>query len=154
MKQRQKSGSILVVDDETDFLELIQVIFSEAYNVRGVTTVEDALRELRQVNTDIVLLDVHLPRRSGWDVLRTLAQQPAAPPVIVVTADGRAQIRAQAEQLGAVYTLVKPVVPRQLRKIVERCMEAYRSLHGVPASRRALAAALLNAELQASIGLL
>jgi DNA-binding NtrC family response regulator len=114
-------ASILAVDDEVEFHELIQAIFSRTHNVRGVTSVEAALRVLQQSPIDVVLLDVRLPGRAGWDLLRILARKPDSPPVIVVTADACNQVRVQAERLGAAHTFFKPVTPQQLREAVKHC---------------------------------
>jgi DNA-binding response OmpR family regulator len=113
-----------VVDDEVEFHELIRAIFAGTHEVIGVTNVEDALRVLRQSHVNVVLLDVRLPRRPGWDLFRALPRYANSPPVIVVTADASAQTRRRAEEYGAVYTVFKPIVPRQLRKMVKLCEDA------------------------------
>lgn len=120
-QHKLKKRAILVIDDEEEFHELIRAIFADTHTVSGATRVDEALRMLRQTQFDVVLLDLLLPYRSGWEVLRALSSRPDAPPVIVITAVGDKQVRAQAEELGAVYTVVKPIVPRQLRKMVEYC---------------------------------
>lgn len=124
MKHRQPA--ILVVDDEIAFHDLVRVIFGSTREVVGVTGVEEALRLLRKGDIGIVLLDVHLPTRSGLDLLQVLSRSPSAPPVIVVTADTSSRISRQAEMLGAVNTVSKPIVPRQLRRMVDFCENARR----------------------------
>ncbi len=117
----RRQPALLVVDDEVEFHELIRAIFAGTHDVVGVTSVEDAIRVLRQSPIAVVLLDVRLPRRPGWELFRFLSRQPNPPPVIVVTADASNQTRMRAEELGAVYTVFKPIVPRQLRKMVKFC---------------------------------
>ncbi|MCZ7545333.1 MAG: response regulator [Anaerolineae bacterium] len=117
----RRQPSILVVDDEVEFHELIRAVFAGTHEIIGVTNVEDAIRVLRQVQVSVILLDIRLPRRPGWELFRTLSRQPAPPPVIVITADASNQTRIRAEEMGAVYTVFKPIVPRQLRKMVKLC---------------------------------
>lgn len=125
-REGRRREIILVVDDEVEFHELIRAIFSATHDIMGVTNVEDALRALRSTNPNVVLLDVHLPRRPGWELLRKLGRQNGAPPVIVITADARNQVRVQAEELGAACAVFKPIVPRQLRKMVQMLEEGGR----------------------------
>ena len=120
MGRSRRRGTILVVDDEVEFHMLIQAIFSHTHDVDGATTVEHALQILKQKQRyiDVILLDIRLPGRDGWDLMRILSKRRDMPPIIVITADKKQQYIVQAERLGATYTLFKPIVPSQLRKLV------------------------------------
>lgn len=108
--------NILVVDDDTDFHLLIKFTFSGLHEVYGAQTVDEALCFLDRARIDLVLLDINLPGRMGWDFLRAVRERTSAPPVIVVTQDDRSAVKKQAEQLGALDTFFKPVVPTLLRR--------------------------------------
>ena len=105
---------ILAVDDNTVNLTVLErTLRGAAYeNIECVTdphAVEDALVKNPP---DLVFLDLHMPGRDGFDVLRALAPQIADPdllPVCVITADSEIEVRRRALQMGARDFLVKPI---------------------------------------------
>jgi two-component system, OmpR family, alkaline phosphatase synthesis response regulator PhoP len=109
--------TILIVDDEQDIVQLL------AYNLKkeGYRTLEafDGLQALAMAarhRPDLVLLDVMLPGRDGWDVLRTLRGEPetAGIPVIFLTAKDSEIDQVVGLELGAHDYIVKPVSMRIL----------------------------------------
>jgi len=70
---------------------------------------------------DLVLLDLNLPARSGFEVLQWIRDQPrlAALPVVVISSSGRPEDRERARQLGADDYLVKPASPLRLVDTVQ-----------------------------------
>jgi len=102
---------ILLVEDEANILEAIGFILSrDGWEVLGHGKGETALAEIERVAPDILVLDVMLPGRSGFDILRELRGQPetASLPVLLLTAKGQARDREQAMALGANAFLTKP----------------------------------------------
>ena len=69
---------------------------------------------------DVIVSDVNMPGLSGLDVLAALRCADWTTPVILITAFGDQQIRAEAEALGAARRLDKPVDPGALRAAVAR----------------------------------
>ncbi|MBN1283864.1 MAG: response regulator [Anaerolineae bacterium] len=126
---RRGPCTILVVDDDTDFHLLIKFTFSGLHEVYGTQTVDEALSFLQRTPVDLVLLDINLPGRMGWDLLDALRQMASAPPVIVVTQDTRSVVRKQAEQLGAANTFFKPIVPTMLRRYGLAVLDINRNSH-------------------------
>jgi DNA-binding response OmpR family regulator len=105
------SNRILLVEDEANILEAIGFILSrDGWEVLGHGKGETALAEIERVAPDILVLDVMLPGRSGFDILRDLRAQPAteALPVLLLTAKGQTRDREQAMALGANAFLTKP----------------------------------------------
>lgn len=105
------SGRILLIEDEANILEAIGFILSRAgWEVQGHGNGATALDEVARVSPDVVVLDVMLPGRSGFDILSDLRGQPgtAALPVLMLTAKGQAKDREQAMALGANAFLTKP----------------------------------------------
>jgi two-component system response regulator AtoC len=72
----------------------------------------------------VVLLDLGLPRKNGFDVLQAICVEPQAPPVVVVTARDDMDSTVRAVQLGAYEYLVKPVDIDRLRLVVKRALES------------------------------
>ena len=105
------ANRILLVEDETNILEAIGFILSrDGWEVLGHGKGETAIDEIARVAPDILVLDVMLPGRSGFDILRDLRDQPETEglPVLLLTAKGQARDREQAMALGANAFLTKP----------------------------------------------
>lgn len=107
--------NILVVDDEEDILELIRYNLSkEGYQVSSVMSGEDALKQARAKNPDLLLLDLMLPGMDGLDVCRILKgeNQTKRIPVIILSARGEEADIVAGLELGADDYIVKPFSPR------------------------------------------
>lgn len=118
-----KNKTILVVDDEPDFCELV------AYRLRRegceVITAGDgltALEKARWQTPDLILLDLMLPELDGLSVCEILRQHPATAdiPVIMVTACESAPLRKYSLENGAQSYLIKPVNEQEMVQRV-RC---------------------------------
>lgn len=110
MKPRLEGTTILVVDDDPDVLESM----STALEVEGaeVATAQDgneAVRLAREEKPDLVVLDVMLPRRSGFLALERIKGNEDSPLVIMVTANEGKRHEAYAVTLGVDAYLQKPV---------------------------------------------
>ena len=109
---------ILIVDDEPLLVETI------AYNLEkaGFETLraydgESALEQARQGRPDLVVLDVMLPKISGWEVCRALRQDPQYrldAPILLLTARSDETDKARGRALGADDYMVKPFAMREL----------------------------------------
>ena len=86
---------VLVVDDDAVVGGLLQIIGTRAgMAVDKASDGLDALEKLRSDSYDLLMLDLMMPRVSGYDILRHLEVQPRCPRVVVVTAAGDAQLAA------------------------------------------------------------
>ncbi|MCE9593623.1 MAG: response regulator transcription factor [Planctomycetes bacterium] len=100
---------ILVVEDEPAMAAgLDYALKKEGYDVECVGDGEAALASLRRSSPDLVLLDVMLPRRSGFDVLAALRRDGRSVPVILLTAKGQEIDKVQGFDLGADDYVTKP----------------------------------------------
>jgi two-component system, OmpR family, alkaline phosphatase synthesis response regulator PhoP len=110
-------AKILVVDDEADILELVRYnLAKQQYRVIAVMSGEDALRNARDVNPDLILLDLMLPGIDGLDVCKILKsnQDTQAIPIIMLTAKGEEADIILGLELGADDYMTKPFSPRVL----------------------------------------
>ncbi len=108
---------VLVVEDESDILELIRYNLSkEGYAVETAATGEQALLAARRMQPDVVLLDLMLPGVDGLDVCRTLKADPRTNrvPIIMVTAKGEDVDVITGLEVGADDYLTKPFSPKVL----------------------------------------
>ena len=104
-------GQILLIDDEPNIIEAIRFILTRAgYTVTSHGNGLDAVAVIAAARPDLVILDLMLPGRSGYDILQDLRSNPAhaALPVLMLTAKGQPRDREMAERLGASRFLSKP----------------------------------------------
>jgi len=118
----------LVDDNHTNLALLEQVLSTAGYrNVRSIEDPNEIENELRWHPPDLVLLDLHMPGRDGFEVLRALAPWVGPPdylPVCVVTADTSVELKRRALQLGARDFLLKPVDAVEVMMRVRNLLEA------------------------------
>ena len=115
---------ILVVDDERSVREsLSKVLQAEGYEVLLAANGQVAIEQLAKGSVDLVLLDIGLPVKDGWDTLGWLAEVTPLKPVIVIT--GRWKQAGLAAAAGADVLMEKPLdVPMLFQIIHELLQEA------------------------------
>lgn len=108
---------ILVVDDEPDFVELLQEFLTgKGYEVITASDGEEALRKVKEERPHLILLDVRMPRMNGLEVLRQVRLIDQEVGVIMVTAANEEETGRQAMELGAFDYIVKPVDLKYLER--------------------------------------
>lgn len=102
---------ILIAEDEPIILETLSFLLShEGWTVDSVGHGDEVMGAIRRKRPGVVLLDVMLPGRSGFDVLRALRADPdhADTPVLILTARGQNHDRQLAQDLKADAFITKP----------------------------------------------
>ena len=121
-KARVRSLRILVADDQqANRTVLTRILERAGHRVQTVNDGEQALDVLEQGNVDLAVVDMHMPRFTGLDVMRQLRFMQAGSkqtPVIVLSADATAQSIKDAEEAGAPAYLTKPVVVSRLLETI------------------------------------
>ncbi len=106
---------ILVVDDEAHIVDVVRAYLArEGHEVLTAGDGETALELARTQSPDLIVLDVMLPRRSGFDVLRALRTGAWSGAVIMLTARDDVIDRVAGLELGADDYVTKPMEPREL----------------------------------------
>lgn len=109
------TAHILIVDDDRDLAAMLADFMGhEGFTVALAADETSALQQLADQSFDLVILDVMLPGRSGFDVLRDIRRQKPRLPVLMLTARGEAIDRILGLELGADDYLPKPFDPREL----------------------------------------
>jgi two-component system alkaline phosphatase synthesis response regulator PhoP len=111
------SQRILVVDDDPQIVRLLRASLEQAgFQVFVATDGETALHMLRRERPDLVVLDLMLPDRDGWDVTRVMRSDAtlAHTPVIMLTARVEHHDRIAGLELGADDYVTKPFHPGEL----------------------------------------
>src|SRR5688572_8516943 len=88
---------ILIVDDEPDLLDILSIIFRAfGFETATASNGEDAVTAVRSAPPDVVLMDVMMPRMTGFDACRVLKADPSTRGIPVVMLSARAQHDDQA----------------------------------------------------------
>mgnify|MGYP001004446407 CR=1 FL=1 len=105
---------ILVADDDENIVELISLYLrKEGFAVIAARDGGEALQKIAQQEPDLVLLDIMMPVKDGWEVCREVRQRYRVP-VIMLTARGEAYDKILGLELGADDYITKPFNPREL----------------------------------------
>ena len=108
-------AKILIVDDEPEIVRgLEDNLRFEGYQTAAATNGQEALALALTGAPDLILLDIMMPRMSGWDVCRALREKGIEVPVIMLTARGEEVDRVRGLELGADDYVTKPFSLREL----------------------------------------
>lgn len=125
-------GQILVVDDEPSVCDLVSLYLTrEGYQVATLPDGRAVLSRVREDNPDLVVLDIMLPGRDGWDLCRQIRRESGVP-IIMLTARSDDGDKILGLELGADDYLTKPFNPREL---VARIKSVLRRAEG-PSARK------------------
>lgn len=109
------STHVMIVEDDESVREMMDIALSQAgYQVSAVSNGQSALDLLNRQRFQLVLLDVHMPRMSGLELLGAMRRMKTAPPVVMVSANTQGETVRQALSLGCSGYLAKPFSPRDL----------------------------------------
>jgi CheY-like chemotaxis protein len=115
-------AKILIAEDEPDIRDLLAFTLRFAgHEVFAATNGEEAVELAPQVNPDLVLMDVRMPRMTGYEACRMLKANPALKdiPVVFLSAKGQESEIQQGLEAGAEEYLLKPFAPDQLTNRVK-----------------------------------
>ena len=119
-----EAPSLLITDDDAAFRETLRGVFEP----RGFRTYlagdgEEAMRIVRDEEVHLVLLDMHMPKLTGLEVLRLLKQFKSILPIILLSAGLDEWLIDQARRAQAFSVLPKPVSGRQITGIVRQALK-------------------------------
>lgn len=115
------NAKILVVEDQPDIQMTLRLSLEvDGYDVSLASDAAEAIAALDRSTPDLMLLDITLPRTSGWELLTKLRADPRfeSLPVVVLTALPGEQVAARAAEHGATGWLAKPFDVVQLAEAV------------------------------------
>ncbi|MCF6273275.1 MAG: response regulator [Rhodobacteraceae bacterium] len=107
---------VLIIEDEPNIVESLRFLLErEGLEVTDQPDGAKAMESIKNTLPDLVILDVMLPNRSGFDILRDLHNAFTAPPkVMVLTAKGQARDRLTAEEIGVDLFMTKPFSNKEI----------------------------------------
>ncbi len=116
---------ILIIDDDPHISEAIKLYLeNEGYEIKNAYDGAEGVNMFKAVNPDIVLLDIMMPKKDGWQVCREI-REISAKPIIMLTAKGEVFDKVLGLELGADDFLAKPVDMKELsariKAVLRRC---------------------------------
>ena len=124
MTKRPTQASILVVDDEAPFREILEALLApQGYSVTTAADGVEAINILQTSFFDLVLLDAKMPRIDGIEVLQFIKQHYIDTQVIMLTGVQDVRIAVECMRLGAFHYLTKPYSTDELSSLIERALE-------------------------------
>lgn len=108
-----KKATVLVVDDERFFINLLTDILASKYHVLSADNGYNCLKLVKEESVDLILLDIIMPTANGFDVCKALKSQPESRdiPVIFLTVKNDVDDEVKGFEIGAVDYLSKPISP-------------------------------------------
>ena len=126
MPEETHRSKILIVDDNKQNIDVLMDLFKEEYKIAAAITPERALKIIRSdAPPDIILLDILMPDKDGYEVCSELKQdeQTKNIPVIFITAVSEVMDETKGFALGAVDYITKPFHPPMVKARVEMQLE-------------------------------
>ena len=115
---------ILIVEDEPNIIESLSFVLERAgFTISSEQDGAMAMSQVRSVSPDLVILDVMLPNRSGFDILRDIRELTQAPHVLMLTAKGQVRDRQTAEEIGVTRFMTKPFANAEIVATVQEMLE-------------------------------
>lgn len=116
---------LLIIDDDTNISEMLTLhLEKEGYDVKTASDGVEGINFFKMYEPDLVLLDIMLPRKDGWQVCREI-REVSSKPIIMVTAKGETFDKVLGLELGADDFVVKPFDVKELlariKALLRRC---------------------------------
>jgi CheY-like chemotaxis protein len=120
-------AQILLVDDEPDQVEMYRYALEDGgFTVTSANSGADGVTRARELQPDLIVLDVRLPDMTGWDVCAVLKTDPRTEhiPVLILTAAATPSLAQEATAAGCSGYLLKPCYPTELTASVRAILAA------------------------------
>ena len=116
---------ILVIDDDANICDLLKIYFeNEGYEIKLANDGVEGLNYFKMYEPDLVLLDIMLPKKDGWQVCREIREM-STKPIIMITAKCEVFDKVLGLELGADDFVVKPFDMKELSARVKSVLRRY-----------------------------
>ncbi len=117
--------NLLVTDDDMAFRQVVcEGLVRRGYRVTEACDGEEALDVMQRDEIHVALVDLHMPRLTGLDVMRRLYDKPVSPPLVLMSAELDDAVRAEAKRMRAFDVLSKPVRMQHLAGVIGHILES------------------------------
>lgn len=113
---------VLYIDDASSMRKLVNLVLGKEFNLSLAKDGQEALEAVHQNQFDVIISDVNMPVMNGLEFLkkaRTL-QDYKFTPILMMTTEASAEMKAQGKDLGATGWIVKPFDPEKLGAIIRK----------------------------------
>ena len=118
-------AKLLVVDDDPNICDMLKLYFeNEGYKVKTACDGAEGIASFKLYDPDLVLLDIMMPRKDGWQVCREI-REISSKPVIMITAKGEVIDKVLGLELGADDFIVKPFDMKELSARIKAVLRRY-----------------------------
>ncbi|MBQ2118220.1 MAG: response regulator transcription factor [Clostridia bacterium] len=118
-------AKILVVDDDVNICDILRMYLErEGYEVKTVNDGAEGIATFKMYDPDLVLLDIMLPKKDGWQVCREI-RETSTKPIIMITAKGEIFDKVLGLELGADDFIVKPFDTKEVTARVKAVLRRY-----------------------------
>lgn len=122
---------IMVVEDDIYLREeIIHTMKKEGYSVSSISSFSCPEKEIMQEKPDLIILDLHLPGKSGFELCKILKSKMALP-ILILTACDTLNDELRALGLGADDFLTKPCHPKRLLARVQTLLKTYKKINNI-----------------------
>ncbi len=116
---------LLIIDDDVNICSMLKLYFeNEGYKVKTATDSIDGLSSFKIYEPDLVLLDIMMPKKDGWQVCREI-REVSSKPIIMITAKGEIFDKVLGLELGADDFIVKPFDMKELSARIKAVLRRY-----------------------------
>ena len=117
--------TIVIIDDETDLLDLLKLILTEKtdYTILTTSDPKQALDWCREYNADVLISDLRMPKMEGIELLKLLKAQDNTIPFIIMTAFGTIESAVEAMRQGAFDYITKPFRKEQILMTINKALD-------------------------------
>ena len=116
---------LLIVDDDHNICDMLKLYFeNEGYKVKVANDGFEGLNTFKLYEPDLVLLDIMMPKKDGWQVCREI-REISSKPVIMITAKGEVFDKVLGLELGADDFIVKPFDMKELSARIKAVLRRY-----------------------------
>jgi DNA-binding response OmpR family regulator len=120
---------IVIVEDDVFLREELQnILEKEGYSVEGIVSFDTPLEDIISAFPSLILLDLNLPKLSGFDICRALKARGIGP-ILVLTSRNQLRDELHALDLGADDYLTKPCHPKRLMARIQKLLHLYANMH-------------------------
>ncbi len=116
---------LLIVDDDVNICDMLKLYFeNEGYKVKTANDGVEGVQAFKIYEPDLVLLDIMMPKKDGWQVCREI-REISGKPVIMITAKGEVFDKVLGLELGADDFIVKPFDMKELSARIKAVLRRY-----------------------------
>jgi DNA-binding NtrC family response regulator len=119
------AGTIVIVDDEPDLLDLLKIILTEKTNHQVLTTTDphQAIEWCKSYQADLLISDLRMPEMEGIEILKIVKQLDPNLPLILITAYGTIESAVEAMRHKAFDYITKPFKKEQILTTVDKALK-------------------------------